>query len=271
VTGELYGVASAAAAAQHARARAQFRCRCRRPGAEDRAGGAAGLPRLRHVRILLHTHAAVYLASLYYDIPICVSCVRAGAAGLSRLRHVRMPPHTAVCCCIPSILMPRHTHMCPHTATGTHPDLEEVLDANLQYMCREILFDPSFSGQVSVYLCRHAPHTPHTSIYLYICLVLELLVDYILFGKAPSVAICMCLHAPSRTLLSIYVCVRILRFMRRDRFRRFLFGAGARSDLGAAAGQGVAGRRLARDGHHAARACCAAVRYSDVHALLVHD
>ena len=76
-------------------------------------GGAAGLPRLRHVRILPHTDAAVYLASSYYDIRICVRIL--------------------------------------HTAAGTHPDLEEVLDANLQYMCREILFDPSFSGQVSVY------------------------------------------------------------------------------------------------------------------------
>lgn len=35
-----------------------------------------------------------------------------------------------------------------HRLNGTHPDLEEVLDSNLQYMCREILFDPSFSGQV---------------------------------------------------------------------------------------------------------------------------
>jgi len=31
---------------------------------------------------------------------------------------------------------------------GTHPDLEEVLDTNLQNMCREILFDVAFSGQV---------------------------------------------------------------------------------------------------------------------------
>lgn len=35
-----------------------------------------------------------------------------------------------------------------HRVNGTHPDLEEVLDSNLQNMCREILFDPSFSGQV---------------------------------------------------------------------------------------------------------------------------
>ena len=59
--------------------------------------------------------------------------------------------------------------------------------------------------------------------------------------------------------------------MRRVCFRRFLFGAGARFDLGAAAAEGVAGRRLARDGHHAPCACGAAVRYSDVLALPVHN
>ena len=129
-------------------------------------GFAAGLLRVRHVRILPHTDAAVYIASSYYDKRICV-----------------------------------RTHMFAHTATGTHPDLEEVLDANLQYMCREILFDPSFSGQVSACSSYSSYHT----IYLYICRHTELLVNYFFFAKSCSVSIYMCPHSPSRTLLSIYV------------------------------------------------------------------
>ena len=44
-----------------------------------------------------------------------------------------------------------------HRLNGTHPDLEEVLDSNLQNMCREILFDPSFSGQVLDFIEAQLP------------------------------------------------------------------------------------------------------------------
>jgi hypothetical protein len=133
-------------------------------------GGAAGLPRLHHVRILPHTDAAVYLASSYYDIRICV--------------RILLHTHTAVYLAS-SYYDIRICVRILHTAAGTHPDLEEVLDANLQCMCREILFDPSFSGQVSACSSYSSYHT----IYLYICRHTELLVNYFFFAKSFSVSI----------------------------------------------------------------------------------
>jgi hypothetical protein len=112
-----------------------------------------------------------------------------------------------------------------YTATGTHPDLEEVLDANLQYMCREILFDPSFSGQVSVYSCVRMllillilPAICISASY-YICLILSV---YSFARMLLILLILLILPAICISAGGVYSCVRMRLILSVYSFARML-------------------------------------------------